>query len=157
MLHEDRVQKVKDDAEDLFRSGGFYCSEAVVASIRKNIAPEMPVELIAAASGFPVGVGRSKCMCGAVSGAVISIGYLFGRHEPSSPADPKSQNCLRLANELQESFRNNHKGVLCCHVHTRGMDMAGGEHKNQCVAFTGEMAAKTAEIALIELGGADGE
>lgn len=153
MSREERIQKVKDDAEELFRSGGFYCSEAVVASIRKNIAPEMPEELIASASGFPVGVGRSKCMCGAVSGAVISIGYLFGRREPSSPADPKSQNCLKLANELQESFRNNHKGVLCCHVHTRGMDMASGEHKNQCVAFTGEMAAKTAEIALRELGG----
>lgn len=157
MLHEERVQKVKDDAEELFRSGGFYCSEAVVASIRKNIAPAMPVELIAAASGFPVGVGRSKCMCGAVSGAVISIGYLFGRCEPSSPADPKSQTCLKLANELQESFRNNHKGVLCCHIHTHGMDMASGEHKNQCIAFTGEMAAKTAEIALRELGGDDGK
>jgi len=31
-------------------------------------------------------------------------------------------------------------------VHTKGMDMASGEHKAQCVAFTGEMAAKTAEI-----------
>ena len=143
---------MKSDAEELFRSGGLYCSEAVVSSIRKNIAPEMPMELVAAASGFPVGVGRSKCMCGAVSGAVICLGYLFGRTKPSSPADPKSQNCLRLTNELQESFRQNHRNVLCCHVHTKGMDMASGEHKNQCISFTGEMAAKVAEITVRESG-----
>lgn len=145
------LRKVKEDAEELFRQGGFYCSEAVVASIRKNLAPEMPEALIAAASGFPVGVGRSKCMCGAVSGGVICMGYLFGRTEPSTPQDPKSQKALKLTNELQESFRANHRGVLCCHVHTHGMDMASGEHKAQCVAFTGEMAEKTAEIAAREL------
>jgi len=152
VFQEISINKIRNDAEDLFRKGGFYCSEAVVASIRQNLAPEMPKALIAAASGFPVGVGRSKCMCGAVSGAVISLGYLFGREEPSSPADPGSQQCLKLANELQKSFRDNHKGVLCCSVQTQGFDMAGGEHKDQCVAFTGEMAAKAAEIAARELG-----
>lgn len=152
MLQKISIEKVRTDAEKLFRSGGFYCSEAIVASIRENLAPDMPEELIASASGFPVGLGRSKCMCGAVSGAIICLGYIFGRTQPTSPTDPKSQNCLKLANELQTSFRDNHKGVLCCSVHTKGMDMASGEHKNQCVSFTGEMAAKTAEIASRELG-----
>jgi len=139
------VDKVREDAEEYFRRGQYYCSEAIVASVRDNIAPEMPEELIAAASGFPVGVGRSKCMCGAVSGGVLSLGYLFGRTGPSSPTDPKSVRTLELANELQQAFRDSHR-VLCCSVQTKGMDMASGEHKAQCVAFTGEMAAKTAEI-----------
>lgn len=144
------VQKVRQDAEEYFRSGGFYCSEAIVASVRDNIAPEMPEALIAAASGFPVGVGRSKCMCGAVSGGVLSLGYVFGRTGPSTPADPRSVKAMAAANELQQAFRDSHK-VLCCSVHTRGMDMASGEHKAQCVSFTGEMAAKTAEIIVREL------
>jgi C_GCAxxG_C_C family probable redox protein len=145
------AQKVREDAEAYFQRGNYYCSEAIVASVRDNIAPEMPEALIAAASGFPVGVGRSKCMCGAVSGAVISLGYVFGRTEPSSPADPKSVKSLEVANELQQAFRDSHR-VLCCSVQTKGMDMASGEHKAQCVAFTGEMAAKTAEIIARELG-----
>lgn len=29
------INKVKNDAEDLFR-GGFFCSEAVISSIRSN-------------------------------------------------------------------------------------------------------------------------
>lgn len=151
MVTEYSLKKVKEDAEQLFKSGGFYCSESIVASIRTNLAPEMPEAFIMAASGFPVGVGRSKCMCGAVSGGVLCLGYFFGRTKPSTPGDPKSVNTLNLANELQQSFRENHKGVLCCHVHTKGMDMASGEHKAQCVLFTGEMAAKTAEIIAREL------
>lgn len=143
------VQKVKDDAEEYFRRGNYYCSEAIVASVRDNLAPEMPEALIASASGFPVGVGRSKCMCGAVSGGVIALGYVFGRTGPTSPSDPKSVKTLQLANELQQAFRDSHR-VLCCSVQTKGMDMASGEHKAQCVSFTGEMAAKTAEIILRE-------
>ena len=150
MLKEVCIQKVRKDAEELFRSGGFYCSEAIISSVRKNINPNMPIEMVSAGSGFPVGVGRSKCMCGAVSGAVICLGYFFGRVQPTTSTDPKSTKCLELAYELQESFRKNHK-VLCCHVHVEGLDMAKGEHKPQCIAFTGEMAGKVAEIIAREL------
>lgn len=145
MSHSVDVGRVQRDAEEYFRRGNYYCSEAIVASVRDNVAPEMPEALIAAASGFPVGIGRSKCVCGAVSGAVLSLGYLFGRTEPTNPQDPKSVKTLELANEVQQAFRDSRR-VLCCSVHTRGMDMASGEHKAQCIAFTGEMAAKTAEI-----------
>ncbi|MDR2445600.1 MAG: C-GCAxxG-C-C family protein, partial [Spirochaetaceae bacterium] len=88
------LKKTREDAERMFREGGFYCSEAVVASIRANIAPEMPATLVAAASGFPAGVGGSLCLCGAVSGGVIALGYFFGRTGPSSAEDPKSVNSM---------------------------------------------------------------
>jgi C_GCAxxG_C_C family probable redox protein len=146
MVSQVDVKKVKTDAEEVFRMGGFYCSEAIISSIRKNIAPEMPEALVSAGSGFPIGVGRARCMCGAVSGAVVALGYFFGRTTPTTPTDPKSTKTMELAFELQQAFRDNHKGVLCCHIHTKDMDMASGEHKAQCVAFTGEMAAKAAEI-----------
>ncbi|MDR2518109.1 MAG: C-GCAxxG-C-C family protein [Spirochaetaceae bacterium] len=146
MKKEISIAQVKHDAEEVFRIGGFYCSEAIISSVRKNIDPAMPEALISAGSGFPIGVGRAKCMCGAVSGAVVCLGYFFGRTTPTTPTDPKSAKTMELAFELQEAFRKQHKGVLCCHVHTKDMDMASGEHKAQCVAFTGEMAAKTAEI-----------
>jgi len=151
MVKEVNIKKVREDAEEIFRLGGFYCSEAIISSIRKNIDPDMPVELVSAGSGFPIGVGRSRCMCGAVSGAVVALGYFFGRTAPSTPTDPKSQKCLELANELQDSFRKNHQGVLCCHIHVKDLDVQNGEHRPQCIAFTGEMAQKTAEIIVREL------
>ncbi len=139
------IDKVREDAEALFRSGGFYCAEAIVASIRDNFKADIGPEFIAMASGFPVGVGRSKCLCGAISGGVLALGYFFGRTEPTNPQDPASVKTLELAQELHAAFRDSHR-VACCSILTRGMDMASGAHKAQCVRFTGEMAAKTAEI-----------
>ena len=51
---------------------------------------------------------------------------------------------------MQDSFRKNHK-CLCCSVQTKGMDMGSGEHKEQCIRFTGEMAEKVAEVIIREL------
>ncbi|MGF7058865.1 C-GCAxxG-C-C family (seleno)protein [Brassicibacter mesophilus] len=147
MKKEISIKKVKDDAEQLYRKGDFFCSEAIVCSIKENFGIDMPDEMIAMASGFPIGIGKSKCVCGAVSGGVMALGYFFGR---TKGGDPKVQNTLKLANELQESFANNHK-VLCCKVLTRGMDMGSGEHKEQCISFTGEIAQKAAEIIVREL------
>jgi len=151
MLKEVNIKKVREEAEEIFRLGGFYCSEAIISSIRKNIDPTMPLELVSAGSGFPIGVGRSRCLCGAISGAVVCLGYFFGRTRPTSPDDPDSEKCLKLTNELQESFRQNHK-TLCCHIHIEGLDIANGEHRPQCIAFTGECAQKAAEIIARELG-----
>ena len=151
MLKKVNVKKVRAKAEEIFRLGGFYCSEAIIYSIRKNIDPDMPPELVSAGSGFPIGVGRSKCLCGAISGAVVCLGYFFGRSRPTSPDDPAIRNCLELTGELQESFRKNHQGMLCCHIHVKGLDVQNGQHRPQCIAFTGEMAQKTAEIIAREL------
>ena len=152
MKKEVNIKQVRYDAEEVFRIGGFYCSEAIVSAVRKNFDPGMPKELIKSASGFPIGVGRSRCMCGAISGAIIALGYFFGRSEPGKGTDQKSDKCMELAYELQEEFRKNHMGTLCCHIHIKGMDILNAEHKKQCVAFTGEMAAKCAEIIARELG-----
>ena len=148
MVTEVSIKKIREDAEELYRQGLFFCSEAIVASIRDNFKLDMPEEMIAMASGFPVGIGRSKCLCGAVAGGVIIIGYFFGR---TKGGDPKVNRTLELANELQEEFRKNHR-VLCCSVHTKGMDMGSGEHKNQCISFTGEVAETAAKIIVRELG-----
>lgn len=77
MRNEVSVNKVKQDAEDMFRRGDFYCSESIIKSVKDNFAIDMPDEIIAMASGFPVGIGKSKCVCGAVSGGVMALGYFL--------------------------------------------------------------------------------
>ena len=145
MNKEINIAKIKKDAYDLCFSGKLHCSESVVYSIRDNIAPEMPEAFVSAVSGFPGGVGGSECMCGAVTGSVSCLGYFFGRVQPTTPTDPKSQKCITLAYELQDSFKKNHK-VLCCHVHLKDVEFGSVEQKAQCSGFSGEMAAKLAEI-----------
>ncbi|MGM0472075.1 MAG: C-GCAxxG-C-C family protein [Bacillota bacterium] len=140
------VNEVKEDAQAAFRSGEFFCSEAIVSTIRDHFELDISKRMIAMASGFPVGVGKSKCICGAVSGAVMAVSYFFGRTEGG---DQRVERNLKLANELHDSFQDKH-GCLCCRVLTSGMDMESNEHKEQCISFTGEMAAKATEIILRE-------
>lgn len=142
------VSKVGQDAEELFR-GGFFCSEALISSIRSNFELDIPEEVISMASGFPVGIGRSKCICGAVSGGVMALGLFFGR---TKQGDPKVEKNLELSKELHDWFKNsNGKNSLCCRVLTREFDMSVGAHKEQCIRFTGMVAEKVAEIIVREL------
>ena len=143
------VAKIAKDAEDLFR-GGFFCSEAVVSSIRSNFEMGVPEEVIAMASGFPIGIGRSKCLCGAVSGGVMAIGLVFGR---TVQKDPQVEQTLLLSKELHDWFKEaNGKNALCCRILTKEFDMGAGEHKEQCIRFTGLVAGKVAEMIIREKG-----
>ena len=143
------VAKIAKDAEDLFR-GGFFCSEAVVSSIRSNFEMDVPEEVIAMASGFPIGIGRSKCLCGAVSGGVMAIGLVFGR---TVQKDPQVEQTLALSKELHDWFKAaNGKNALCCRILTKEFDMGPGEHKEQCIHFTGLVAGKVAEMIIREKG-----
>jgi C_GCAxxG_C_C family probable redox protein len=141
------ISAIKEEAEQLYRDGDYYCSEAIIATIRKHFDPNMPEEAIAMGSGFPVGIGGSMCICGAVSGGVLALGYFFGRVKPK---DTKVKKAMELSKELHDFFQGKNK-VLCCKVLCRGMELGSDEHKKQCVAFTGEVAVKTAELIAREL------
>ena len=141
------IKKIIKDAEELYR-GGFFCSEAVISSIRTNFELDLPEEIIAMASGFPIGIGRSKCLCGAVSGGVMALGIFFGR---TVQKDERVEKNLEVAKELHDYFKvANGKNVLCCRILTKGFDMNSGEHKEQCIHFTGLVAGKVAEIVVRE-------
>lgn len=149
LKNEVSIAKITKDAEDLFR-GGFFCSEAVVSAIRSNFELDVPEEVIAMASGFPVGIGRSKCLCGAVSGGVMAIGLIFGRTVQN---DPQVEQTLALSKELHDWFKaSNGKNALCCRILTKEFDMGAGEHREQCIRFTGMVAGKVAEMIVREKG-----
>ena len=146
------VRKIRKDAEDNYR-GGYFCCEALMASIRDNFELDIPKEVIGMASGMAVGAGRSGCMCGALNGGILALGLFFGRTEQNGPNDPKVIKCMELTKELHNWFReNNGKKSVCCRVLTKEFDMGKGEHKEQCISYTGLCAGKVAEIVIRELG-----
>ena len=146
------VKKIIKDTEDNFR-GGYFCCEALMAAIRDNFELDVPKEVIAMSSGMAVGAGRSGCMCGALNGGILALGMFFGRTEQKGPADPQVVKCMQLTHELHDWFKEaNGKNAICCRILTREFDMGKGEHKEQCIRFTGLCAGKTAEIIIRELG-----
>lgn len=141
------LNKVRETAEEYYRKGDFYCSEAVVKTIKDTFELDFSDEVIKMASGFPVGIGGSGCTCGAVSGGVMALGMVFGR---SNAQDPKVMKTMELSAELHERFREKRKFV-CCKILTKGMDFGKKEHLEQCIAITGEVAEIVADIIEREL------
>lgn len=137
-----KVEEIRKTAEDYYRNGDYYCSEAIVRTIRDAYEVDVPDAVVAMASGFPVGIGGSGCTCGAVAGGVMALGLFFGRTEPG---DPRVEKTMALSSELLESFKNNHK-TLCCRKLTKGMELGSPVHMAQCIAFTGEVAAEAVKI-----------
>lgn len=136
------LERIRKIAEDYYRNGDFYCSEAVVKTIIDEFQIDISEDVIKMASGFPVGMGGMGCTCGALTGGVMAIGLVYGR---SQGKDPKVNKAMELSAKLYQIFCERHK-VSCCKVLTRGMEKGSPEHMEQCIAFTGEMAYEAAKI-----------
>lgn len=145
-------REVQRMAEKDFK-GGYYCCEAIMSTIRTAFKIDVSEEVIAMASGMAVGIGKSGCCCGALNGGVLALGMIFGRTEHDGPKNPKSMKCMELTHELHDWFKiANGKNATCCRILTREFNMGQGEHKEQCIFFTGLVAWKVAQILCRELG-----
>ncbi|MEG2298566.1 MAG: C-GCAxxG-C-C family protein, partial [Anaerovoracaceae bacterium] len=56
--------------------------ECVLKAALTNYNTDLPEEVICIASGFGGGIGRSRHLCGAISGAVMALGMFKGRRDP---------------------------------------------------------------------------
>ena len=103
--------------------GGLSCSEAVVkACYDVGLVDE---SLINIATSFSGGMGV-RCLCGAVAGAEMVIGAMYGR---SKTSDGKL--ARKLAKEFFEKFAEKYK-VACCKVLSAKYEFASPERKQHC-------------------------
>lgn len=103
------VDAMRKDAVEIFQKG-FACSESVIYAIKKGFDLDLSDDAIAMSSGFPWGLGDGGCICGALAGATMCIGYFFGRRTPGDEAFLK---CQRLTKEFHDAFKE-HCGATCC-------------------------------------------
>ena len=112
-------QSAAERAGELFASG-LNCAQAVLQSTT-GIDDLRMMEM---AEAFGGGVGGSKCLCGAISGGVISLGW--------SGKGSK-------AGELVSEFKKRHR-VTCCVALTRSYKWKSLEHLSNCRKITEETA-----------------
>lgn len=141
------MEQLQADAVEIFNSG-FACSESIIYAIKKNFElDDLSDDAIAMSSGFPWGLGGAGCICGALAGGTMCLGYFFGRRTPGDPAINK---CFKLTQELHDYFKETCGGT-CCRVLTRGKEKNSPQRKAQCTQFVSDTVKKTAEIILREL------
>ncbi len=117
---------MKKIAVEYFKSG-YSCSESVVqAAIDKGYAPK---ELLSAATPFSGGMGV-RCLCGAVAGAMLVIGSIYGKNEARDGMQARA-----LAKQYNEKFSQKYK-VNCCKVLSAGFnDFHSPERKLHCCSM----------------------
>ncbi|WP_138207068.1 C-GCAxxG-C-C family protein [Haloimpatiens lingqiaonensis] len=140
MDNKEFLEKVRKTAEGYFDRGEFFCSEAVVKTINDLLDKPYEETVTKLASGFPVGVGKSGCLCGAVSGGVMALGMVYGRVH----GDKMNEKMFPVAASLHDHIKKLY-GSTCCRVMTRNFEFASPERKCHCVKITGEVAAFVAE------------
>jgi len=134
------VNKVREVAEGYFDRGEFFCSEAVVHTINELLGWKFPQEVTKLASAFPVGLGKSGCLCGAVSGGGMALGMVYGRNH----GDAMDEKMLPIAADLHDHIKNMY-GSTCCRVMVKNYVFQSPERKAHCVKITGEVAAWIAD------------
>lgn len=140
------IEQLQKDAIEIF-TNGFACSESVIYAIRKHFELDMSDDAIAMSSGFPWGLGGGGCICGALAGGTMCIGYCFGRR---TPGDPCIDKCFELTHEFHDYFKET-CGATCCGCLTKGYEKDAPERKELCKKFVSAAVEKVAEILIREL------
>jgi C_GCAxxG_C_C family probable redox protein len=149
MTRDELVNQVKNEAEGYFQRGEFFCSEAVVRTINNLLGKPYEDDVVKMASGFPIGIGKSGCLCGAVSGGIMVLGMVYGRNYGEKMDDSMFPMAAELHDYIKEEY-----GSTCCRVMTRkwaGDNFQSPERKMHCVEITGKVAEWVAD-KLIEDG-----
>ncbi|GAA0713174.1 C-GCAxxG-C-C family protein [Paraclostridium ghonii] len=140
MTKEQRVSEIREIAEGYFERGEFFCSEAVVKTINDALGKPFSDEVTKLASGFPIGIGKAGCLCGAVSGGVMALGMVYGRCHGESMHEDMFKHSADLHDRIKELYKS-----TCCRVMVRNFEFQSPERKAHCVKITGEVAAYIAE------------
>ncbi len=87
----------------------FHCAEAVTRAALESIG-KAPDELVACSTAFGGGFGKSfQETCGALSGATLVIGHLYGRREPGESWEYPAS----LAAMVRDAFVEEHGTTKC--------------------------------------------
>ena len=122
-------------AVDYFKNG-YSCSESIAqAAVDLGLTNK---DLVSVATSFSGGMS-SGCLCGAVAGAQMIIGLLYGKY--------KNNTARAKAKEFYDKFTSVHK-VTCCKVLTKDFkDFHSPERRNHCINMI-EFCAKVLDEIL---------
>ena len=124
-------------------NNGYSCSESMIKwAIDEGLVSE---DLLPVATSFSGGMGVG-CLCGAVAGAQIIIGSLFGKENKAN-----NDNVARAkAKELVQRFMETHKAT-CCRILTRGLEMGSPERKAHCTNMVESCQKLVEELVQVEV------
>ena len=147
MVKEVYMEKMLSDATENFTKG-FMCSESVLEVLNRHYELGIGEEAIALSTGFPYGFGNGGNVCGAVAGATMCIGKVFGR---TVKGDPAFQKCIDLVRELNDDVIAEY-GSAICPVLIKDYEFTDPERKVYCTGIVHTCIRSFAKIMERECG-----
>lgn len=124
-------------------NNGYSCSESMIMwAVDEGLVSK---DILSLATSFSGGMGVG-CLCGAVAGAQMIVGAIYGRENKFG-----NDNLARVkAKDLVKRFMETHKAT-CCRVLTRGMEMGSPERKAHCTNMVEYCQKLVEEIVSVEV------
>jgi len=132
--------KVEQQAYEHFKSG-YYCSESVFKAITEAQDNNVDRSLTKLTSGFVGGMGSShQETCGALTGGIIALGYLYGRTDPNAEIPVLKEIVIEFKERFEKEFGTTNCGIL--------LDRFGeqGDDYSKCRELTAKAAGILTEI-----------
>lgn len=137
MNREEIVQKAFG-----YHSGGFHCTEAVSKAIVEAYGKKPSSEIPRVASAFGGGAVKNfDGTCGALTGGLVAIGYLYGRMKPGD--EGAKREVFELAQELGRRFVAEFGASNCNSVLE---ELGPQENMNKCKQLSGTVAGMLSDI-----------
>lgn len=107
-----KLKQLEQNAIAFFESG-FNCAESISQAILEAFTSEAPRDIPRVASALGGGIGGShEEACGALTGGVIAIGYLFGRDSVDQNIDATKELAKAYRAEFEKIAGTTNCGVL---------------------------------------------
>ena len=153
----ERASMAARRALEHFKSG-YNCAESVLLGLKDTFNDQrLAATPVAVATSFGGGIGRTGHCCGALTGAAIGLGALFGRDQARDNEGYKRAS--ELTNSLLQDFSERFGSTQCREL--IGHDLAKDEgrrtfsedptRRSKCDSFVEEAARMAALSAAISL------
>lgn len=138
------IDQIKKRAENLYLTRQLLCAEAVVVTINKGLDGGLSdSQAVAMAAPFCMAMGKSGCVCGALSGAILACGLLGAKGQPYH----HRRSMRESARQLHDAFKSAN-GATCCRMLTRNVEHERKAHFQQCANLTAQATEMAARLIL---------
>ena len=119
------MTSVKEIAGELFDKG-----HSCTRSVLQATAGSSNQELLAATAGFSCGIGKSGCLCGAITGGIMALGLKW-----------RADRSADLMSAFKEAFQ-----TTCCRGLSKSYAWGSEEHQANCRKITVTTAGLVEEL-----------
>ncbi|MBW1945288.1 MAG: C_GCAxxG_C_C family protein [Deltaproteobacteria bacterium] len=148
-MSEDKVEKARKRAMEIFNGKRANCAESVFRAVYELVDTELPPEVSALLTPLGGGIATRGENCAAMLAGVIALGLVYGRLKPSEDELEEHRGTLwdtySLFNQLPHRFKEKF-GTINCWDLTEPYIYGTKECRHNCEEIIGNTAAMVMEL-----------